>query len=60
MSDEEKAEEEKKIGAISALPKITKAGYDSLEVRLFSLSFVSNPIPLRIEDTNELIATLFV
>lgn len=34
MSDEEKAEEEKKIGATSALGKITQAGYSSLEVRL--------------------------
>ena len=35
MSEEEKKEEETKIGAISALPKITKAGYDSLDVRSF-------------------------
>ena len=37
MSEEEKKEEETKIGAISALPKITKAGYDSLDVRSFLL-----------------------
>lgn len=33
MSDEEKIEEQKKVGAQSALPKITHAGYASLEVR---------------------------
>jgi ribosome-binding ATPase YchF (GTP1/OBG family) len=33
MSDEERAEEEKKIGATSALGKITQAGYAGLEVR---------------------------
>lgn len=33
MSDEERDEEEKKIGATSALPKITKAGYSGLDVR---------------------------
>ena len=32
MSDEEKVEEQKKIGANSALPKITQAGYSSLDV----------------------------
>lgn len=32
LSDEECAEEEKKIGAVSALPKITTAGYASLDV----------------------------
>ena len=32
LSDEERAEEEKKIGAVSALPKITTAGYASLDV----------------------------
>lgn len=32
MSDEEKVEELKKIGTTSALPKITHAGYSSLEV----------------------------
>jgi obg-like ATPase 1 len=31
-SDEERAEEEKKIGASSALGKITQAGYSSLDV----------------------------
>lgn len=35
LSDEEKAEEEKKIGATSALGKITQAGYASLDVRVF-------------------------
>ena len=35
MSPEEKPEEEKKIGAQSALGKITQAGYGSLDVRLF-------------------------
>ena len=30
----EKAEEEKKVGATSALPKITQAGYSSLEVHI--------------------------
>lgn len=33
MSDEEKEEEQKKVGATSALPKITHAGYACLEVR---------------------------
>ena len=33
LSDEERVEEEKKIGAVSALPKITTAGYASLDVR---------------------------
>lgn len=32
-SDEERIEEEKKIGAVSALGKITQAGYASLDVR---------------------------
>ncbi|KAH7106527.1 cytoplasmic protein [Auriculariales sp. MPI-PUGE-AT-0066] len=37
MSDEEKAEEEKKVGAPSALGKITHAGYASLElIRYFT------------------------
>ncbi|KAJ3756167.1 P-loop containing nucleoside triphosphate hydrolase protein [Lentinula raphanica] len=37
MSDEEKIEEQKKIGAQSALPKITHAGYTSLElIRYFT------------------------
>ncbi|KAJ3767757.1 P-loop containing nucleoside triphosphate hydrolase protein [Lentinula raphanica] len=37
MSDEEKIEEQKKIGAQSALPKITHAGYASLElIRYFT------------------------
>lgn len=31
-TDEERAEEEKTIGATSALGKITKAGYESLDV----------------------------
>lgn len=33
MTDEEQEEEQKKIGAQSALPKITQAGYASLHVR---------------------------
>lgn len=33
MSDEERTEEEKTIGATSALGKITQAGYAGLEVR---------------------------
>lgn len=33
MSDEERVEEEKNIGATGALPKITKAGYSGLDVR---------------------------
>jgi obg-like ATPase 1 len=33
MEPEEKEEEQKKIGAQSALPKITHAGYASLDVR---------------------------
>ena len=32
-SPEEKREEEAKVGATSALPKITQAGYSSLDVR---------------------------
>ncbi|KAJ3980029.1 P-loop containing nucleoside triphosphate hydrolase protein [Lentinula detonsa] len=37
MSDEEKIEEQKKVGAQSALPKITHAGYASLElIRYFT------------------------
>ncbi|KAH9925521.1 cytoplasmic protein, partial [Fomitopsis serialis] len=37
MSDEERVEEEKKIGAVSALPKITTAGYTSLDlIRYFT------------------------
>ena len=36
MEEEEQAEEQKKIGAQSALPKITQAGYASLEVRLLT------------------------
>ncbi|KAI0683394.1 cytoplasmic protein [Cytidiella melzeri] len=36
-SDEDRAEEEKKIGAVSALPKITQAGYSSLDlIRYFT------------------------
>lgn len=38
-SDEERAEEEKKIGATSCLGKITNAGYTSLDVRNSSLFF---------------------
>lgn len=47
MSDEEKVEEQKKIGANSALPKITQAGYSSLDVsevfkQGFNLNIVLN------------------
>lgn len=47
MSDEEKVEEQKKIGANSALPKITQAGYSSLDVsevfkQDFNLNIVLN------------------
>lgn len=31
---EERAEEQKKVGAVSALGKITQAGYSSLDVRM--------------------------
>ena len=34
LSPEEKKEEETKVGATSALPKITQAGYSSLDVSL--------------------------
>ena len=34
MSDEDKKAEEEKVGAVSALPKITHAGYACLEVSL--------------------------
>jgi obg-like ATPase 1 len=36
MSPEEEEEEEKKLGTTSALPKITQAGYTSLDVSLIS------------------------
>ena len=39
MEPEEKEEEQKKVGATSALPKITTAGYASLDVRE-SVSFL--------------------
>lgn len=40
MSPDEKKEEETKVGAASALGKITQAGYSSLDVRLvYCLSF---------------------
>jgi obg-like ATPase 1 len=35
LSAEDKAEEEKDIGASSALGKITQAGYTSLDVNFF-------------------------
>ena len=34
MTSEEKKEEEAKVGATGALPKITQAGYTSLDVSL--------------------------
>jgi hypothetical protein len=40
MSPEEKKEEETKIGATSALGKITQAGYSSLDVRRMTPLFV--------------------
>ena len=36
LSPEKKKEEEQSIGATSALPKITQAGYSSLDVRKLS------------------------
>ena len=37
LSDDERAAEEKAVGAVSALPKITTAGYTSLElIRYFT------------------------
>ncbi|KAK7678540.1 hypothetical protein QCA50_010926 [Cerrena zonata] len=44
MTDEERKEEETKIGAVSALPKITKAGYDSLELIRY---FTCGPVEVR-------------
>jgi ribosome-binding ATPase YchF (GTP1/OBG family) len=47
MSDEEKKEEEEKVGATSNLGKITQAGYAALDVRLFHIHFQgdNNEIP---------------
>lgn len=42
MSEEEQEEEQKKIGAQSALGKITQAGYSSLDVRI---CYTSQKIP---------------
>jgi obg-like ATPase 1 len=36
MTSEEKKEEETKVGAAGALPKITQAGYTSLDVSIFT------------------------
>ncbi|KAI0782322.1 P-loop containing nucleoside triphosphate hydrolase protein [Abortiporus biennis] len=44
LSDEEKVEEQKKIGAESALPKITKAGYASLDLIRY---FTTGPTEVR-------------
>jgi obg-like ATPase 1 len=44
LSPEEKKEEEAKIGATSALGKITHHGYASLDVRAFLLAHTSSPI----------------
>ncbi len=43
-SDEERAEEEKNIGAISALGKITTAGYSSLDLIRY---FTCGPVEVR-------------
>lgn len=45
MSDEERVEEEKTIGATSALGKITQAGYAGLDVRPFWLWHISSYSP---------------
>lgn len=42
MSAEEKKEEEKKVGAAGALPKITQAGYSSLDVWFQFYNFSSH------------------
>lgn len=44
LSPEDKTEEEKKIGTASGLPKITQAGYTSLDVggQLFFLFFLKH------------------
>lgn len=39
LSPEEKGEEEKQIGAASALPRITHAGYNSLQVSCLLIGF---------------------
>ncbi|KAL1949758.1 hypothetical protein VTO73DRAFT_8639 [Trametes versicolor] len=44
MSDEERAEEEKKIGTTSALGKITQAGYSSLDLIRY---FTCGPVEVR-------------
>ena len=44
MTPEEQAEEEKNIGAVSALPKITTAGYSSLELIRY---FTCGPVEVR-------------
>ena len=43
-SDEERAEEEKRIGAVSALGKITTAGYASLDLIRY---FTCGPVEVR-------------
>lgn len=48
MSDEEKEEEQKKIGAQSALGKITQAGYASLDVRILVSARVSDLLIRRV------------
>ncbi|KAJ7583675.1 P-loop containing nucleoside triphosphate hydrolase protein [Mycena floridula] len=44
MDDDEKKEEEKRVGAQSALPKITQAGYNSLELIRY---FTCGPVEVR-------------
>ncbi|CAL1715759.1 unnamed protein product [Somion occarium] len=44
MSEEEREEEQKKIGAVSALPKITQAGYASLDLIRY---FTCGPVEVR-------------
>ena len=42
LSAEDKAEEEKNLGATSALGKITQAGYTSLDVNSLFMAFVTS------------------
>ena len=54
-SDEERAEEEKKVGATSVLGKITHAGYTSLDVRCFPSS-IRDGCPSETTSTSERLA----
>ena len=47
MSDEDKKAEEEKVGAVSALPKITHAGYACLEVCTHSSSMTPTRLVLK-------------